>query len=199
MSTTTPAKPRKLTPRQRKFVSEYAKTLNGTQAAIVAGYSPDTAAAIASENLTKPEIAAGVQERVSKALELADCTADRTIMELSRVAYVDVGEITDEHGNCKPLHEISEDARRAIAGVEVIIKNAEAGDGVTDKVHKIKMADKVAALKVLAQYHGLLVERREEVHLHLHYVDRVSEIRKVLAERRQGAIEVQAKTVDSEG
>ena len=198
MSTTTPAKPRKLTPKQRKFVSEYAKDLNGTQAAVRAGYSPETATVLASETLRKPYVQEAVQARVSKALELADCTADRTIMELSRVAYVDVGEITDEHGNCKPLHEISEDARRAIAGVEVIIKNAEAGDGVTDKVHKIKMADKVAALKVLAQYHGLLIEKREEVHVHLHYVDRVSEIRKVLAERRQGAIDVEAKKVEEE-
>ena len=44
----------KLTFKQRKFVIEYMKDLNATQAAIRAGYSKKTARIIASENLTKP-------------------------------------------------------------------------------------------------------------------------------------------------
>ncbi len=58
---TTAAKPRQLTPKQARFVAEYAKDHNGTQAAIRAGYSENTAYAIASENLRKPEIVAALQ------------------------------------------------------------------------------------------------------------------------------------------
>lgn len=47
----------KLTHKQEKFCQNYIITNgNGTQSAIAAGYSPNTAQVIASENLTKPLI-----------------------------------------------------------------------------------------------------------------------------------------------
>ena len=46
-----------LTPKQDAFVKEYILNGgNGTQAAITAGYSPDTAQQMATENLSKPLI-----------------------------------------------------------------------------------------------------------------------------------------------
>lgn len=53
---------KQLTPIQRRFVDEYVIDLNGTQAAIRAGYSPKTARSIASENLTRPEVRAAIRE-----------------------------------------------------------------------------------------------------------------------------------------
>lgn len=47
-----------LSPKQEAFCLEYFRTGNGTQSAITAGYSPDSAQAIASENLLKPMIKA---------------------------------------------------------------------------------------------------------------------------------------------
>jgi phage terminase small subunit len=49
-------KKKKLTLKQAKFTKEYLKSGNGTQAAIKAGYSKNSAHDIASENLRKPEI-----------------------------------------------------------------------------------------------------------------------------------------------
>ena len=49
---------RPLTDRQRAFVLEYLRDLNGTQAAIRAGYAGDRAASTASRLLRKPEIRA---------------------------------------------------------------------------------------------------------------------------------------------
>ena len=49
---------RPLTDRQRAFVLEYLRDLNGTQAAIRAGYAEDRAASTASRLLRKPEIRA---------------------------------------------------------------------------------------------------------------------------------------------
>ena len=45
-----------LTEKQKRFCDEYLIDLNATQAAIRAGYSPDTAYSIGQENLKKPEI-----------------------------------------------------------------------------------------------------------------------------------------------
>lgn len=42
---------RRLTPKQQRFIQKYTVDLNGTQAAIRAGYSPMTARSIASEKL----------------------------------------------------------------------------------------------------------------------------------------------------
>lgn len=54
-----------LTVKQKKLVSEYIKTGNKTQSAIAAGYSPRSAAALASEALKIPK----VQEAVKSAAE----------------------------------------------------------------------------------------------------------------------------------
>ena len=56
----------KLTPKQALFCKEYLIDLNATQAAIRAGYSEKTAQKIGSENLSKPLIAAKIQESMSK-------------------------------------------------------------------------------------------------------------------------------------
>lgn len=61
------AKAGELTPKQAAFVREYLVDFNGTQAAIRAGYSKNSAGAIAVENLTKPII----QEKVKAANAIA--------------------------------------------------------------------------------------------------------------------------------
>lgn len=65
-----------MTKKQKRFVEEYLIDLNATQAAIRAGYSPDTAKSIGSENLTKPDI----QARIAKAMaERSKRTAGKKI------------------------------------------------------------------------------------------------------------------------
>ena len=56
-----------LTEKQRRFALEYTVDLSATRAAIRAGYSKRSAAAIGHENLRKPEIAARISERVEGA------------------------------------------------------------------------------------------------------------------------------------
>jgi PBSX family phage terminase large subunit len=54
----------KLTPKQKAFADEYIRNSgNATQAAITAGYSKKSAKSIATENLSKPAIAAYIAER----------------------------------------------------------------------------------------------------------------------------------------
>lgn len=56
----------KLTVKQQKFVDEYIKTGNATQAAINAGYSRKAAQQIGAENLLKPLISQKIQEQMDK-------------------------------------------------------------------------------------------------------------------------------------
>ena len=55
-----------MTRKQQKFIDEYVKCLNGSQAARNAGYSNRTANAIASENLQKPYIKKAIDEKIAQ-------------------------------------------------------------------------------------------------------------------------------------
>lgn len=57
---------KRLTIKQKKFVAEVIKSGNGTQAAIKAGYSKNSAQEIASENLSKPIIQAEIKSIADK-------------------------------------------------------------------------------------------------------------------------------------
>jgi phage terminase small subunit len=66
------AQKKKLTIKQKKFIKNYLKTGNGTQAAKDAGYSKNCAQEIASENLSKPII----QQAVASAAEKLGISAE---------------------------------------------------------------------------------------------------------------------------
>lgn len=72
----------KLNDKQRLFIAEYLVDLNATQAAIRAGYSQKTAAAVGHENLRKPKIASAVQEAFEKRSERTEVTGDWVLERL---------------------------------------------------------------------------------------------------------------------
>lgn len=148
-----------LTPKQQRFVSEYLKDLNATQAAIRTGYSEKSAGSQAHELLKKPEISAAIAEKQGKQLESAGLSASRVLEELRRLAFSDLRGLVDEQGNLKPLHKLTDEEAAAVSSVEVIIKNAKAGDNQTDTIHKIRMWDKGKALEALAKHFALFDER----------------------------------------
>jgi phage terminase small subunit len=55
-----------MTPKQQAFINEYARSLNGTQSAIKAGYSPKVATVIASKNLSKRSIQEAILRKRAK-------------------------------------------------------------------------------------------------------------------------------------
>jgi phage terminase small subunit len=89
-----------LTQKQQAFVDEYIIDLNGTQAAIRAGYSEKTAQEIASENLSKPIIKSAVDAAIlrrSKNTErkAADVLAD--VQELAKTAKAEYMAAPENH------------------------------------------------------------------------------------------------------
>ena len=138
----------KLTERQKRFCDEYLIDLNATQAAIRAGYSKKTAKVIGSENLTKPDIAARIEKRRAAQIKRTEITADRVLLELARIAFVDGSAFATitARGKVKftPTDEITNDQKAVIAGV----KNGKFGT-------EIKTNDKVRALELLGKHLGL--------------------------------------------
>lgn len=79
-----------LTPRQARFVKEYLVDLNGTQAAIRAGYSEHTAAAQAVRLLINVKVKAAVDAGAATQHAQLDLTAQKVLTELLGVGYAEV-------------------------------------------------------------------------------------------------------------
>ena len=140
---------RELTPKQSLFVLEYLKDLNGTQAAIRAGYSEKTADRIAAELLGKTWVAQEVQKAMDKRGERTKITADRVLHEIERLAMFDPKDLTRLTGP-EDIESLPEEVRRAIVGW----KWDKNGNFMVDLA-------KEKALEMLGRHHGLFVDKTE--------------------------------------
>jgi len=105
---------------------------------------------------------AAPQVKRKAAARLADLIdPNRALREAARLAYSDIRDLFTAAGNLKPIQQWPDHAAAAVAGVEVVIKNAEAGDGHTDRIHKIKIWDKPKNIELLFKHLGLLKETLE--------------------------------------
>lgn len=98
--------------------------------------------------------------RLQVASEHITATVDRVLSEYSHIAFLDIGEAFAADGSLLPIHEMPENVRRAIAGIEVASLNIDNdGKGEVGKLHKIKLLDKGKALQDLAKHLGMFIER----------------------------------------
>lgn len=74
-----------LTAKQRRFVAEYLKDLNATQAAIRCGYSEKTAYAQGHRLLKKAEISEAIGVKAEARLQRAEITVDWVISGIKAV------------------------------------------------------------------------------------------------------------------
>lgn len=151
------AKGDKISQKQALFCQHYVTDLNATQAAINAGYSQRTARQIASELLSKPHVAARVQELLKPKMDRYEITTENTLKHLAAIAYGRMGDIAswNESGvRFKPSEEIEE---MAMASIEEVSESvSEHGCSL-----KIKQHSKAQALKLLGQYQALFKDRVE--------------------------------------
>lgn len=118
---------RKLTRKQRAFCDEYLIDKNGAQAAIRAGYSEKTAKAIASENLTKPNVKAFLDEKLSEQSKRTEITADWVLESLKEVVercmQAEPVMEKDSEGNMVPTGEYKFEHSGANRALELLGKN----------------------------------------------------------------------------
>jgi phage terminase small subunit len=144
----------KLTDKQQKFVDEYLIDLNATQAAIRSGYSVKNADKIGSELLGKTGVAEAVAKAKAVRSRRTGISADRVVLELARMAFVDPTNVVD-FATAKIKDDISEDDRAALAGIK--IKDTDKG---TER--EIKLADKLKALELLGKHLGVFDDRAQD-------------------------------------
>ena len=131
-----------LTPRQQRFVQEYAVDLNGTQAAIRTGYSAKTARAIASENLQRP----AVKKAIKKALR----ASGGRLKQLQTIAFADIGSVIRQDPKLglvvHPDPNIVQSVRR--------VTRTDPKTGYTHKIVSIKFVDRTRAIRELGRRLG---------------------------------------------
>lgn len=128
------------------FAREFLATGKGPEAAVAAGFKKGAWKRL----LASAYVQNRLEEYRRQQAERLELKADRVLLELARVAFADIGECFDAKGRVLPVHEMSEKARRALAGLEV--DEWVTGDGRTSK---IKHLGKVEALKLLGQHFKL--------------------------------------------
>ena len=74
-----------ITRKRQVFIDEYIRTMNGTQSAITAGFSPKIAYSYASELLKKPEVKQAVDEGIKR--KCAECKLTKTSL-LSKLSDI---------------------------------------------------------------------------------------------------------------
>lgn len=156
-----------LNDRQELFCKEYIIDFNGTKAAIRAGYSEKTAKEIASENLTKLNIAARVTELKADIFDAVGITQAKIYRELARVALYDIRKAYDENGSLKSIHLIDDDTAAAIIGLDVDeiwgYNVTEDRKEIQGETKKVKFADKLNALNQLIKIGGWSAPEKSEV------------------------------------
>lgn len=155
-----------LTIRQQKFVEEYLVDMNGTQAAIRAGYSEKTAQAISAENLSKPIIKAALDAARQKMAERTNITQDEVLRQFARIGFADMRSMFTESGALKPLSDLTLEEAASISSIEVVTNQLPAikgGPAEVEYVHKIRFWDKVGALTQIGRHLGMFLDKTAQI------------------------------------
>lgn len=154
-----------LTEKQARFCEEYLLDLNATQAAIRAGYSPDTAYSIGHEILKKPEVADFLAQLQKERSQKTKIDAQWLLDRLAAEAQADVNDIYDEDGRILPISEWPMIFRQGlIAGIEVEeqydYETSEDGKRgkkriASGRVTKFKLDSRVKRLELIGRHIGV--------------------------------------------
>lgn len=159
----------KLTEKQKRFADEWLIDMNGTAAAIRAGYSVKSAEVTASKLLRNPKVRAYIDERMAEHSRRTGVTQERIIRELARIAFLDPTKLVNME-TAELLDDVAADDRAAIASVKV-----KTMSGDTEMVEReIRFADKIKALELLGKRFGMWIDKQQvDVHGTVQIVDDV--------------------------
>lgn len=154
----------KLSDKQEQFCREYIIDFNATQAAIRAGYSKKTAQMQASRLLLNVMIQKRIAELVKERQKRTQNRADDAINECVRIALADVSQAYNKDNTLKDIHDMPEDIRRAISGIE--IDEIYSGTGKARKLigytKKVKFWSKDKQIDTLFKHHGLFEKDNDQ-------------------------------------
>ena len=106
-----------ISPKQQRFCEEYIKDLNGSEAAIRAGYSKKTARNKASNLLDDPAIVDYLQQLQKKVAERNNITVDELIQDLIEIKNINIATLYDKEGKLRNINELPKSFTKCIQEV----------------------------------------------------------------------------------
>lgn len=155
-----------LTAMQEDYCQSYIKTPeNQSQAAIDAGFSPNTAAVKASVMMRDERIQKRIAELMEERNKRNRVSADYVLMRLVEIDQMDVLDILNDDGGMKPIAEWPKVWRTSLSAMDIATikttqaslqkENGEADLSVEDVEHilkKVKWPDKVKNLELIGKH-----------------------------------------------
>ncbi len=155
-----------ITDKMRQFVDEYLIDMNGTQAAIRAGYSEATAQEQSSQLLDRPDIRELVEQRQKDRIDRTQISQDLTVNELKAIALSDIADfvIVKEGGviEQRPFNELKKEQTRCVKKIKQTVRTAQSSDGAVihqTAVLELELYDKVKSLELLGRHLGIFNDK----------------------------------------
>ncbi|CUR95059.1 Terminase small subunit [Salmonella enterica subsp. enterica serovar Weltevreden] len=179
-----------LTAMQEAYCQSYIKTPeNQTQAAINAGFSPNTAAVKASVMMRDERIQKRIAELMEERNKRLRVSADYVLLRLVEIDQMDVIDILNDDMSIKPVSEWPKVWRQYLTGFEL----ADMFEGRGDKkelvgiLKKIKWPDKVKNLELIGKHVDVnAFKERLEVSGTVTIADRMAKARRRVKEQAGG-------------
>ncbi len=190
-----------LTAMQEAYCQSYIKTPeNQTQAAINAGFSPNTAAVKASVMMRDERIQKRIAELMEERNKRLRVSADYVLLRLVEIDQMDVLDILNDDGGMKPIAEWPKVWRTSLSAMDIAtIKTTQASlqkengeadlsvEGVEHILKKVKWPDKVKNLELIGKHVDVnAFKERLDVNVNVTIADRIAAARKRLKERQDG-------------
>ncbi len=147
--------------RKAVFVEAYiANGGNATQAAITAGLSAKTASSSGQRMLKDVEVATQIASRAQAVADKYKLTTELAARSIYQEMMFDPAKLYDEQGRLKPITELDEDTRMALASIEV--DEVGGGDSPLVTTRKVKWANRYQAREQLMKHLGMFGEDNKQ-------------------------------------
>lgn len=141
---------KEISDQHKRFIEEYLIDLNGTQAAIRAGYEANSAHVQASRLLSNDKVRSALAKALQKRSEAVKIDSNYVLKRLGEIDAMDAMDILDDNGNVLPIKKWPKVWRISISGMDVTeIMNG--GDAST-VLKKIKWPDKTKNLELIGKH-----------------------------------------------
>lgn len=178
-----------LTAMQEAYCQSYIKTPeNQSQAAIDAGFSPNTAAVKASVMMRDERIQKRIAELMEERNKRNRVSADYVLLRLVEIDQMDVLDILNDDGSLKPIREWPKIWRTTLSGFDLssTIMNMNE-DSIETILKKIKWPDKVKNLELIGKHVDVMAfKERLEVSGTVTIADRMAAARRRVKEQAGG-------------
>jgi len=180
-----------LTAQQEAYCQEYVKCPeNQTQAAINAGYSPNTAGKFASQNMRDARIQKRIAELMEERNKRLRVSADYVLLRLVEMVQMNVSDILDDDGGIKPVSQWPKVWRTSLSAMDINrirMASKDGEDDIESTLQKVKWPDKVKLLELIGKHVDVMAfKERMEVNVNVTIADRIAAARRRVKEQAGG-------------